>query len=71
MINIDSQIESLQNLSTNLAAKAEELNSGLLITDDDSINTLKEDLVKAVEALNTDIQNMKTAAATANENKKW
>lgn len=71
MINIDSQIESLQNLSTNLAAKAEELNSGLLITDDDSINTLKEGLVKAVEALNTDIQNMKTAAATANENKKW
>ena len=71
MINIDSQIESLQSLSTNLAAKAEELNSGLLITDDDSINTLKEDLVKAVEALNTDIQNMKTAAATANENKKW
>ena len=71
MINIDSQIESLQNLSTNLAAKAEELNSGLLITDDDSINTLKEDLVKAVEALNTDIQNIKTAAATANENKKW
>jgi hypothetical protein len=71
MINIDSQIESLQNLSTNLAAKAEELNSSLLITDDDSINTLKEDLVKAVEALNTDIQNMKTAAATANENKKW
>lgn len=71
MINIDSQIESLQNLSTNLAAKAEELNSSLLITDDDSINTLKEDLVKAVEALNADIQNMKTAAATANENKKW
>lgn len=71
MINIDGQIESLQNLSANLAAKAEELNSGLLITDDDSINTLKEDLVKAVEALNTDIQNMKTAAATANENKKW
>jgi hypothetical protein len=71
MINIDSQIESLQTLSTNLAAKAEELNSSLLITDDDSINTLKEDLVKAVEALNTDIQNMKTAAATANENKKW
>lgn len=71
MINIDSQIESLQTLGTNLAAKAEELNSSLLITDDDSINTLKEDLVKAVEALNTDIQNMKTAAATANENKKW
>lgn len=71
MINIDSQIESLQTLSTNLAAKAEELNSSLLITDDDSINTLKENLVKAVEALNTDIQNMKTAAATANENKKW
>jgi hypothetical protein len=71
MINIDEQIESLQTLSTNLAAKAEELNSSLLITDDDSINTLKEDLVKAVEALNTDIQNMKTAAATANENKKW
>jgi hypothetical protein len=71
MINIDEQIESLQTLSTNLAAKAEELNSSLLITDDDSINTLKEDLVKAVEALNTDIQDMKTSAATANENKKW
>ena len=71
MINIDSQIEALQNLSTVLSSKAEELNSSLLATDDDTVANLKEKLVEAVELLNADIQNMQDNANSANENIKW
>ena len=71
MINVENQIEALQNLSASLAAKAELLNSSLLVTDDDAISNLKEKLLQAVEALNEDIKAMQEDANNANKNKKW
>ena len=40
MINVETQIQNLQNLSTKLAAKAEELSASLLVTDDDAVSNL-------------------------------
>ena len=71
MINVENQIEALLNLSDSLAAKAELLNSSLLVTDDDAISNLKEKLLQAVEALNEDIRNIQSSASNANKNKKW
>lgn len=71
MINVENQIETLRTLSTALAAKAEQLNSSLLVTDDDAVSNLKEKLLQAVEVLNEDIQNIQNSASTANQNKKW
>lgn len=65
-IGITSQIENLESLSSILASKAEELNSNLLKTDDDSIALLREKLLSAVESLNKDIENMKKSAEKAN-----
>lgn len=71
MINVENQIEALKNLSAALAAKAEEFNSTLLVTEDDAVSNLKEKLLQAVEALNEDIQNIQSSANNANKNKKW
>ena len=71
MINVEAQLETLQSLSTTLAAKAEELNSSLLVTDDDAIANLKDKLLEAVEALNKDIESIRSSATGANNNKKW
>ena len=70
-VMITVQIEALQNLSTSLAAKAEELNSSLLQTDDDSVAALREKLQQAVVTLNSDIENLKNSADTANANIRW
>ncbi len=71
MINVETQIQNLQNLSTKLAAKAEELSASLLVTDDDAVSNLKAKLLKAVNALNSDIKSLQNNANNANANKKW
>jgi hypothetical protein len=71
MINVETQIQNLQNLSTKLAAKAEELSASLLVTDDDAVSNLKAKLLKAVDALNSDIKSLQNNANNANANKKW
>lgn len=70
-VMISVQVEALQRLSTSLASKAEELNSSLLQTDDDSVAALREKLQQAIVALNSDIENLKNSAETANANIKW
>lgn len=70
-VMISVQVEALQSLSTSLASKAEELNSSLLQTDDDSVAALREKLQQAIVALNSDIENLKNSAETANANIKW
>ena len=70
-VMISVQVEALQRLSTSLASKAEELNSSLLQTDDDSVAALREKLQQAIVSLNSDIENLKNSAETANANIKW
>ena len=70
-IVIGAQVAALQSLSAALAAKAEEINSSLLQTDDDSVANLREKLQQAVVTLNSDIENLQNSADTANLNIKW
>lgn len=70
-IVIGAQVAALQSLSAALAAKAEEINSSLLQTDDDSVANLREKLQQAVVALNSDIENLQNSADNANLNIKW
>jgi len=70
-IVIGAQVATLQSLSAALAAKAEEINSSLLQTDDDSVANLREKLQQAVVTLNSDIENLQNSADTANLNIKW
>lgn len=71
MININGQIEKLQAASASLTSKIEELNSGLLSTNDDAITALKDKLKTALDALNEDISELQKDALNANKNKKW
>lgn len=70
-IVIGAQVAALQSLSAALAAKAEEINSSLLQTDDDSVANLREKLQQAVVTLNSDIENLQNSADNANLNIKW